>query len=68
MSPPNGMARVFIGSRRDGAGIEDDEVGRSAIFRGLEPARGEHGFERGAIGLGGAATEILNEKTAQIPV
>jgi hypothetical protein len=48
---------------RDRAGIEDDEVGRSGVaYRNVTVVR-ERGFDGGAIGLGCATAEALNEDT-----
>jgi hypothetical protein len=59
------LADVLVGGGGDGTGVEDDE-GRviRAGSRGKAFA-GEAGFKGGAVGLGGAATEILDEKAAQ---
>jgi hypothetical protein len=55
----DGGARVLVGGVSDGAGVEDDEV--SFVFLGgSEAARFELALEGGAIGLGGAASEVFH--------
>jgi ABC-type uncharacterized transport system permease subunit len=61
MHAADGGSRVAIGLRGDGAGIQDHELGISAIG-GLKTTAGELRFERCAIGLGRTTSEILHEK------
>ena len=63
MHAAHGLAHVFIGRGGDGAGVEHHEIGgRRARRAASKPLRGEQRFESGAIGLGGAAAEILDEE------
>ena len=52
---------IAIGFRRNGAGIQDNKVRFLKARGAFEPLFIEHGFERGAIRLRRAATEILNK-------
>ncbi len=61
MNAAHGGARIVIGRRRYGAGIEDGNVGLVRSNRPLEAAFQQAAFERGAIGLGGPATEVFHE-------
>ena len=49
---------IRVGRRRDRAGVQDNEVGLIRLSR--EAARFERTPERRAVGLRGAAAEIVN--------
>ena len=60
MDAADGGAGIVIGGGGDGAGIEHDEfsaVGSSGAFESLLL---ELALEGGAVGLGGAASEVLD--------
>ena len=59
MDAADGLAKLVVGGRGDGAGVQDDEVGVGKIVGGAETARSEPGFEGGPIGLRSAASERL---------
>ena len=61
MHAADGLPHVVIRRRGDGAGVQNDEIGRGAVFGRVEPLGREERLERGAIGLRRAASEILNE-------
>ena len=67
MDAADGLAKLVVGGRGDGAGVQDDEVGVGNFVGCAEAARGETGFERGSIGLRSAASERLYEITLQAP-
>ena len=54
----DGGPRVLIRSVGDGAGVENDEIGLGGRSMS-QPTRFELAFERGAIGLRGAAPEVF---------
>ena len=54
-----GIAVGFGGYR---AGVQDDDVGCGAFRGGGEAAGSEERVEGGAVGLGGAAAEVLDEE------
>src|SRR6266702_1647088 len=60
MYPADGGAGVMIGGRGDGAGIKDDNSGGDWIGRALKAALLELALDGSAVGLGGAASEILH--------
>ncbi len=64
MDAANGGTRVLIRRRRDGTGVQNHDL--SAIWRmsRLQSALDELAFNGGAIGLGGAATKILDVETS----
>ena len=55
----DGVAGLGIGGRGDGAGVDDDVVGRVGRLDGRAAAIEELAFDGGAVGLGGAAAELL---------
>ena len=65
MDPAHGLAHVVVGGCGDRAGVENYEVGLSALRNGDEAFIGEQRLDGSAIGLRGAASEILNVKVAQ---
>src|SRR6476661_8018462 len=65
MDAADGLAKLVVGGRRDGTGVQDDEIGVGQRSGGTETARSEAGFQRGPIGLGSAASECLYEITRQ---
>jgi hypothetical protein len=68
MRAPDGASRVPIGGGSDCACVQDHQIGGGAFAGGGVSAGRELRFERGAIGLRGPASEILNEKGGQISV
>ncbi len=59
LNAADGGAGVLIGGIRDGASVQDDEVGLGG--GGASEAAGfELAFEGGAVGLGGTASEVLH--------
>jgi hypothetical protein len=57
------VAGLSIGGRGDGASVYDNEVSGGCFGRGNIAAREQLAFEGGAVGVGGAATELLNVKS-----
>ena len=60
--------RVFIGGGGDGAGVQHNQIGGGSVGGSQVSASRKLRFERGAIGLRGPASEILDEKSGQISV
>ena len=58
----DGGPRIVVRGRSDRAGVQDDDIGCFAGWREGKSASGDLGFERGAIGLCGAASEVLHEE------
>src|ERR1700752_2060173 len=56
----DGGAGIVIGGGGDGAGIEHDEFGAGGGGRARESLLLKLALDRGAVGLGGAASEILD--------
>jgi hypothetical protein len=61
MNSADEAAGVDVGSVGDGAGVEDDEIGRRGVAHGLITVVGQGGFDGCAVGLGGTAAEALHE-------
>ena len=51
-----------IGGGGNGAGVNDDYVGRGGIGGGQASAITQLALDRGAVGLGGAAAELFDVK------
>ena len=62
MYPAHGLAHVFVGGLGDRTGIQDHQVRVAALGCSIQPLGRKQGFERGAIGLGGPAAEVLDEE------
>jgi len=62
MNAANGGARVLIGGRGHGTGIEDDDLGIARQIGASESTREQLALERSAIGLGRATAEVLHVK------
>ena len=62
----DGIAGLSVGGGRDGAGIEDDDVGRRAIGRDGAALIAQLALNGGAIGLRGAAAELFNVEGGHI--
>jgi len=60
----NGIAGLRIGSGGDGAGVEDDDVGRSRVRGERKAAIAKLAFDGRAVGLCGAAAELFDVKGA----
>ena len=56
------MAHIEIGGFGDGAGIQDYQIGVSALVDAGEAAGREHRFEGCSVSLSGAASEALHEE------
>ena len=56
----DGGTGIVIGGGGDGAGIEYNEFGFTRSGGGIESLLLELALDRGAVGLGGAASEILD--------
>jgi hypothetical protein len=63
MDATDGLAKLVVGGRGDGAGVQYNEIGIGYFVRCMESARGKAGFERGSIGLGSAASKRFYEVT-----
>jgi len=59
LNAADGRARILIGGSGDGTSIEYDDGSLAGIRGARETEFLELAFESGAVGLGGAATEIL---------
>ncbi len=57
----NGGAYVLVGRSRDRARVQDDDLGVLRRPGGMPTALRELALDGGAVGLGCAATEVLNE-------
>jgi hypothetical protein len=62
----HGLPDIVIGRRGDGASVENDEIRRGNIRHAGETPDGKLRFERGAIGLRGAAAEILHKEAGHL--
>ncbi len=58
----NGIAGLGVGRGGDGAGVDDDDVGCGGRGSGRATAVEQLALEGGAIGLGGAATELFDKE------
>ena len=68
MDAADGVAEVFVGRGRDGAGVEHYQVRGGAFEGGLETGGRQRSLERRAIGLGGPATEALDKVLPHYPI
>src|ERR1700735_66888 len=62
MNFSHGVARLRVCCSCDGASVEDDEIGRTVIIDGGEPACEQAVAKRGGISLRCAASKIFNAK------
>ena len=60
----DGGAGIVIGGGGDGAGVEHDEFGAGDGGSAVESLLLELALDRGAVGLGGAASEILDVESS----
>jgi hypothetical protein len=60
---PNGRARILIGRRGHGARVQYNDFGFRRVTGSRQPSLGQLAFNRGAVGLGGATTEVFNIET-----
>ncbi len=58
----DGVAGLRVGGGSDGAGVDDDEFGVVRRSRDCAAAIEELAFDSGAIGLGGATSELFDVK------
>src|ERR1019366_1790992 len=58
---PDGLPHIVIRRGRNGAGIQHHQVGDRTVVGHFQTLSRELRFQRGAIGLRGPASEILNE-------
>ncbi len=66
MKLANGVASLSVGGGRDGAGVDDDDVGGGRRGGGGAATVEQLAFDGGAIGLGGAATELFDEESGHL--
>ncbi len=64
MDAPDGGARILIGRRSDGAGIQNDDFGLGCGACPRQSALGQLAFNGRAVGLGGSTSEIFHVETA----
>ncbi len=62
----DGVASLSVGGGGDGAGIENDDVGRRAIGRDGAALVAQLALDGGAIGLCGAAAELFDVKGGHV--
>ena len=62
----NGVPGLSVGGGRDGAGVHDDDVGGCGRVGGGTTAIEQLALEGRAIGLRGAATELLDEEARHL--
>ena len=62
MNSSNGGTGVIIGCGSYGAGIKNNDIGGGAFGDRGQTAGREQDVESGAVGLGGAAAEVLHEE------
>jgi hypothetical protein len=67
MNAANRLAHFVVGGGRDRAGVEHHEVGLAGGAGGVQSFGGQTRLDGSAIGLRGAAAEILN-KVVQVSV
>ena len=58
----NCIAGLCVSGGRDGAGVDDDELGVLGRSRGSTAAVKELAFDGGAVGLGSAAAKLFDVK------
>jgi hypothetical protein len=66
MKLSNGIASLSVGRGRDGAGIDDYDVGCGGRAGGGAATVEQLALEGSAIGLRGAATELLDEEARHL--
>ncbi len=59
MDAANGSACILIGRRGDGAGVENDDLSGGGCVRACQSLLVELALDGGAVGLSGAASEVL---------
>jgi hypothetical protein len=60
MNAADGSTHVLIGGCRDGACVQDDDLGLYGGGGALQTTAEQLAFDGGAIGLGRATSKILN--------
>ena len=66
MDAPQRLAHVVVGGCGNGTGVEDHQIGGGAGLRMRQTAPRKERFERCAVGLRGAAAEILDEEVTHV--
>src|SRR5882762_9613691 len=66
MKLANGVAGLGVGGGGDGAGVDDDDVGGGGRGSGSAATVEQLALQGGAVGLGGAATELFDEKSRHL--
>jgi hypothetical protein len=61
--PPYGLPHVVVRRRSHGAGVEHHQVRAGALAAGCKSFAGQQRLQSGAVGLGGPASEVLNEES-----
>ena len=56
----DGVASLSVGGSGDGTGVEDYDFGGGGVSRRGKAEIAELAFEGGAVGMGGAATELVD--------
>jgi hypothetical protein len=62
MYPAHGLPHVVIRGLRDGAGVQNHQVGVAALRRRFQALSRKQRLQRGAVGLGGPAAKVLDEE------
>ena len=62
----NGVAGLSVGGGSDGAGIQDNDVGRRAIGRGGTTLVAQLALDGGAVGLRGAAAKLFDIESGHV--
>ncbi len=65
MDAAHGLAQFVVGGGGDRTCVEHDQVRIARFGNGCEAFRGKAGFNRGAVGLGGAAAEVFEVEALQ---
>ena len=68
MDAADRCAGIFVGRGGDGAGVQNDEFGFRSARRTLESAIFELPLDGRTVGLGRAATEILDVKAGHTSI
>ncbi len=66
MKLSNGVSGLGVGGGRDGAGVDDDDAGCGSRWGGDATTVEQLALDGGAVGLCGAATELLDEESRHL--
>ena len=67
MHAADGLAHIVIRGSRNGAGVQDNQVGGGAAIDNMQSTRGQTRLDGSTVRLGGPATEILDVERIRQP-